>query len=57
MTVGKLLTATRGQFGGIGLKPDVLVPDTAGDDSLNKAVIVLSGRVARLPSSPSGSLR
>lgn len=57
MTVGKLLTATRGQFGGIGLKPDVLVLDTAGDDSLNKAVIVLSGRVARLPSNPSGSLR
>ena len=51
MTVGKLMTATRGQFGGVGLKPDVLVPNTAGDEPLNQAVTVLSGRVARLPSS------
>lgn len=53
MTVGKLLTATHGQFGGVGLKPDVLVPNTAGDEPLNQAVNVLSGRVARLPSSRS----
>lgn len=53
MTVGKLLTATRGRFGGVGLKPDVLVPDTAGDGPLNRAVDVLSGRVARLPSNRS----
>jgi len=51
MTVGKLMTATRGQFGGIGLKPDVLVPNTGGDEPLNRAIGVLSGRVARLPSS------
>ncbi len=54
MTVGKLLTVTRGQFGGgVGLKPDVLVPDTAGDEPLNRAVGVLSGRVAGLPSTRS----
>ncbi len=54
MTIGKLTTATRGQFGGgVGLKPDVLVPDTAGDEPLNRAVGVLSGRVARLPSTRS----
>ncbi len=53
MTIGKLLTAKRGQFGGVGLKPDVLVPDMAGDDLLNRAVGVLSGRVARLPSNRS----
>ena len=54
MTVGKLLTATRGQFGGgVGLRPDVLVPDTAGDEPLNRAIGVLSGRVARLPSTRS----
>ena len=52
MTVGRLLTATRTPFGGVGLKPDVLVPNTAGDEPLNRAVDVLSGRVARLPSSP-----
>jgi len=51
MTVGKLMTATRGQFGGVGLKPDILVPNTAGDEPLNRAIGVLSGRVARLPSS------
>lgn len=51
MTVGKLLTVTRGQFGGgVGLKPDVPVSDTAGDEPLTRAVGVLSGRVARLPS-------
>ena len=53
MTVGKLMTATRGQFAGVGLKPDVLVPDTSGDAPLNRAVDVLSGRVARLPSTRS----
>lgn len=51
MTVGKLMTATRAQFGGVGLKPDVLIPNTAGDEPLNQAISVLSGRVARLPSS------
>lgn len=53
MTVGKLMTATRGQFANVGLKPDVLVPDTSGDAPLNRAVDVLSGRVARLPSTRS----
>lgn len=53
MTVGKLMTAARGQFGGVGLKPDVSVPDAAGDGPLNRAVDVLSGRVARLPSNRS----
>ena len=53
MTIGKLMTATRGQFADVGLKPDVLVPDTPGDALLNRAVDVLSGRVARLPSTRS----
>lgn len=53
MTVGKLMTATRGQFGGVGVKPDVLVPNTAGDEPLNRAIGVLSGRIARLPSNRS----
>ena len=53
MTVGKLMTATRLQFGGVGLKPDVSVPNTAGDEPLNRAIGVLTGRVARLPSTRS----
>lgn len=52
MTVGKLMTAAKSDFGGVGLKPDVAVPDAAGsDEPLNRAVGVLSGRVARIPSS------
>ncbi len=49
MTVGKLQTATQAQFAGVGIKPDVLVPGGTGDDVLNRAVGVLSGRVARVP--------
>ena len=52
MTVGKLMTPAHGQFGGVGLKPDVPVSDTSGDEPLSRAVGVLSGRVAGLPSSP-----
>lgn len=50
MTVGKLMTAAHGQFGGVGIKPDVLVPNGTADEQLNRAIGVLSGRVARLPS-------
>ena len=53
MTVGKLTTATHGAFDGTGIKPDVAVPSTAGDEPLNRAIGLLSGRVARLPSNPS----
>lgn len=53
MTVGKLMTAAKADFGGTGLKPDVMAPDAAGsDDPLARAVGVLSGQVARLPGSP-----
>ncbi len=52
MTVGKLLTAAHGNFGGQGIKPDVALPSTSGDAPLNRAVDVLSGRVARVPLSP-----
>ena len=48
MTVGKLMTVSRAQFGGIGIKPDVPVSNTAGDEPLNRAISLLSGRVARL---------
>lgn len=50
MTVGKLMTAAHTQFGGVGIKPDVLVPNAAADEQLNRAIGVLMGRVARLPS-------
>ncbi len=54
MTVGKLMTASQGEFGGTGVKPDVAVPESAGsDEPLSRAVGVLSGRVARLPGNPS----
>ena len=49
MTVGKLLTAGHTEFGGTGIKPDIAAPDTPGSDVLDRAVGVLSGRVARLP--------
>ena len=50
MTVGKLMTATHGDFGGTGIKPDIALPNTAGDAPISRAVDVLSGRVARVPS-------
>jgi len=51
MTVGKLMTVTKTDFGGVGIKPDVAVPDAAGsDEPLNRAIGVLAGREARLPS-------
>ena len=49
MTVGKLTTAAHGVFGSVGIKPDVVLPDTAGDAPLDRAVNVLTGRVARVP--------
>ena len=51
MTVGKLLTVTHGVFGGVGIKPDVVLPNTNGDVPLDRAVSVLTGRVARVPAS------
>lgn len=54
MTVGKLMTAAKTDFGGVGLKPDIAVPDITGpnavDEPLNRAVGVLAGRMARVPS-------
>lgn len=48
MTVGKLLTADRTDFAGVGLKPDIAVADTPGADApLQRALAELSGRVAR----------
>ncbi len=52
MTVGKLMTAAHTDFGGLGIKPDVVLPSTSGDAPLDRAVGVLSGRVARVPTSP-----
>lgn len=49
MTVGKLTTAAHGAFGGLGIKPDVALPNTSGDAPIDRAVDVLSGRVARVP--------
>lgn len=49
MTVGKLTTAAHGVFGGLGIKPDVSLPSTGGDAPIDRAVDVLSGRVARVP--------
>ena len=50
MTIGKLMTVSKSDFGGVGLKPDIAVPDAAGsDEPLNRAVGVLAGREARLP--------
>ena len=51
MTVGKLTTAAHGVFGGIGVKPDVVLPNTNGDAPLDRAISVLTGRVARVPAS------
>ncbi len=50
MTVGKLMTAAHTDFGGLGIKPDVPLPSTSGDAPVDRAVEVLSGRVARVPS-------
>ncbi len=49
MTVGKLMTAAHGAFSGLGIKPDVALPSTGGDAPIDRAVDVLSGRVARVP--------
>ncbi len=51
MTVGKLLTAGRVSFGGSGIKPDIVLPSTAGDEPISRAVGVLTGQVARVPAS------
>jgi len=52
MTVGRLMTAAHADFGGLGIKPDVVLPSTSGDAPVDRAVGVLSGRVARVPASP-----
>lgn len=51
MTIGKLTTAAHGVFGSVGIKPDVILPVTSGDTPLDRAVGLLSGRVARVPAS------
>lgn len=49
LTVGQLLLPSGTTFSG-GLKPDIAVPDAPGMDSpLSRAVLELSGRVARIP--------
>ncbi|MGI4790558.1 MAG: S41 family peptidase [Janthinobacterium lividum] len=53
MTVGKLMTIAHGDFGGKGIKPDIILPSTSGDEPLNRAVGVLTGRVARVPTNAS----
>jgi len=53
MTVGKLLSAAKTEFGGTGVKPDLPVAEIGGsDEPLNRAIGVLSGRMARLPGAP-----
>lgn len=53
MTVGQMLTAGGGHFGGVGIAPDVAVPSVgAGDPALDRAVSMLSGRVARAFAAP-----
>lgn len=50
MTVGQLQTAAKADFEGSGIRPDIAVTETPGlDNTLNQAVMELSGRVARLP--------
>lgn len=50
MTVGQLLTSSKTNFEGVGIKPDIMVNDTSGADAiLNRAMMEISGRVARLP--------
>ena len=51
MTVGKLLTSAHSSFAGTGIKPDVALPNTTGDAPVDRAVDVLSGRVAHVPAS------
>lgn len=51
MTVGKLKTASKQDFMGVGIKPDIAVPDN-GEDPLPRAIGVLTGRVARVPTAP-----
>ena len=52
MTVGKLLTTTQTEFSGVGLKPDIAVPELVGvDEPLNRAIGVVSGRMAHIPTS------
>ena len=48
MRVGKLMTDARTDFSG-GIKPDIVLPSTSGDAPVDRAVGVLSGRVARVP--------
>ena len=49
LTVGRLLLASGATFSG-GVKPDIAVPDAPGADApLGRAVLELSGRVARAP--------
>ena len=48
MTVGKLRTAQDKDFADVGIKPDIVVPDTPGGDApLTRAIGTLSGQVAR----------
>ncbi len=50
MTIGQLRTGADAVFGGVGIKPDVPVADAPGTDApLSRALMELSGRVARLP--------
>ncbi len=47
LTVGELLTASGGHFGGTGIAPDIAVPGgSTGDPVLERAVSEVSGRVA-----------
>lgn len=50
MTVGQFETASKGNFDGVGIRPDISTTDTPnGDAALDRAVTELSGRVAQLP--------
>jgi carboxyl-terminal processing protease len=47
MTVAEMLKANHQPFAGIGVKPDVVIPDSAGSDQqLMSAIGILTGRVA-----------
>lgn len=49
LTVGRLLLASGAKFT-TGVKPDILTPESPGTDApLSRAVLELSGRVARVP--------
>jgi carboxyl-terminal processing protease len=50
MTIGRLETTSKTPYAGVGIKPDIIVPDIPGTDApLDRATTELSGRLAQVP--------